>query len=265
MATSRKRWTREELLIALNLYHKLTFGQFHKGQPAIIALAEKLERTTSSIAMKLSNFASQDPALKLRGIKGLPGASAQDRAIWIEFHENLTEAAPASENLIRKLFDVEDDQELEVIPREGIRVRHNPPLGPSQARSTTTIRRGQEYFRDAVLNNFGGKCGVSGLPVRPLLVASHILPWATHPKERWNVRNGLCLSSLHDAAFDRGLISFDESYRMLLSTRLKKELPAKAVEQNFGSYAGVALQIPEDAALPDSAFLATHRERIYLG
>jgi hypothetical protein len=54
------------------------------GQPcassAIIALAEKLERTPSSIAMKLSNFASQDPALKLRGIKGLPGASAQVKA-----------------------------------------------------------------------------------------------------------------------------------------------------------------------------------------
>ena len=52
---------------------------------------------------------------------------------------------------------------------------------------------------------------------------------------------------------------------MLLSTKLKQELPAKSVEQNFGSYVGVALQIPEDAALPDSEFLATHRERIYLG
>jgi putative restriction endonuclease len=64
-------------------------------------------------------------------------------------------------------------------------------------------RRGQGYFRDAVLNNFGGRSGVTGLAVRDLLVASHILPWGSHPTERLNIRNGLCLSRLHDAAFDR--------------------------------------------------------------
>jgi putative restriction endonuclease len=78
--TTRKPWTRDELLIALNLYHKLTFGQMHSRQPAIRALAEKMGRAASSLAMKLCNFASLDPVLKLRGIKGLSGASKQDRA-----------------------------------------------------------------------------------------------------------------------------------------------------------------------------------------
>ena len=67
----RKKWTREELLVALNLYHKLTFGQLHARQSVIVALAEKLGRGANSVAMKLCNFASLDPALKLRGIKGL--------------------------------------------------------------------------------------------------------------------------------------------------------------------------------------------------
>ena len=80
MATG-KRWTRDELLVALKLYHKLTFGQLHARQPATIALAEKIGRGANSLAMKLCNFASLDPALKLRGIKGLPGASALDRAV----------------------------------------------------------------------------------------------------------------------------------------------------------------------------------------
>ena len=40
-------------------------------------------------------------------------------------------------------------------------------------------RRGQEYFRDAVINNSGGVCSVTRLAVRQLLVASHILPWGT--------------------------------------------------------------------------------------
>jgi hypothetical protein len=70
-----QRWTRDELLVALNLYHKLTFGQLHARNPAIIALAEKLGRGANSVAMKLCNFASLDPALALRGIKGLEGAS----------------------------------------------------------------------------------------------------------------------------------------------------------------------------------------------
>ncbi len=64
-----KRWTRDELLVALNIYHKLTFGQLHARQPIIIALAKKLGRSTNSVAMQFNNFASLDPALKLQRIK----------------------------------------------------------------------------------------------------------------------------------------------------------------------------------------------------
>jgi len=63
---TRKRWTRDELLVALNLYHKLTFGQLHARNPAIIALAEKLGRGANSVAMKRCNVASLAPALALR-------------------------------------------------------------------------------------------------------------------------------------------------------------------------------------------------------
>src|ERR1051325_6424286 len=127
-----KLWTRQELFIALNLYHKLTFGQLHARQPAIIALAKKLGRGANSLAMKLSNFASLDPALKLRGIKGLEGASNLDRVIWKEFHENLDEAVPASEEMLRKLFRVEENSTLEVFPKEGVRVGRQPPSGPTE-------------------------------------------------------------------------------------------------------------------------------------
>src|ERR1041385_937343 len=92
-----RRWTRDELLVALNLYHKLTFGQLHARQPAIVALSGKLERSSNSVARKLCNFASLDPALKLRGIKGLEGAGALDRTVWNEFHGNLNEIVPVSE------------------------------------------------------------------------------------------------------------------------------------------------------------------------
>jgi Predicted restriction endonuclease len=262
MATGR-RWRREELLVALNLYHKLTFGQLHARQPAIIALAEKLGRGSNSLAMKLCNFASLDPALKLRGIRGLEGASALDREIWDEFHHDLNETAPATEDALRKLFEVDENSTLEVLPREGIRIRKSPPAGQTDATAIAKRRRGQDYFRDAVLNNFGGRCGVTQLAIRELLIASHILPWGTHVSERLNVRNGLALSRLHDAAFDQGLITFDDDLRLLLSPRLKAELPQRTVAENFGAYAGQPLTLPEDAVLPDPAFLAEHRRKTF--
>ena len=261
----RKNWTRDELLVALNIYHKLTFGQLHARQPVVVALAEKLGRGSNSVAMKLCNFASLDPALKLRGIKGLAGASALDRAVWNEFHADLNEAVPASEGALRKLFGVGENSELEVIPQEGVRVKRLPPSGPTETTASVKLRRGQEYFRDAVLNNFGGRCGVTELAVRELLVASHILPWGTHAAERLNVRNGLCLSRLHDAAFDRGLIAFDDQFRLLLSPRLKGELPQRSVAENFGAFEGEALRFPGDSALPELAFLSEHRASIFKG
>ena len=259
----RKRWTRDELLIALNLYHKLTFGQLHARQPVIVALAEKLGRGANSVAMKLCNFASLDPVLKLRGIKGLAGASALDRAVWDEFHADLNEAVPASEGALRTLFGADEGSELEVLPKQGVRVRKRPLHGPTETTANVKLRRGQEYFRDAVLNNFGGRCGVTDLTVRQLLIASHILPWGTHVAERLNVRNGICLSRLHDAAFDRGLITFDDKFRLLLSPRLKAELPQRSVAENFGAYAGETLHFPDDAAPPELAFLSLHRANIF--
>lgn len=251
------------MLVALNLYHKLTFGLLHSKQPAIVALAEKLGRGSNSVAMKLCNFASLDPALKLRGIKGLEGASQLDRETWKEFHENPNETIPASEEALRQLLEVPDSSDLEVLPKEGFSIIKRPPLGPTDVTATVKQRRGQEYFRDAVLNNFGGCCGVTQLAIRELLIASHILPWGTHADERLNVRNGLCLSRLHDTAFDRGLITFDDNLCLVLSKQLKSELPKRAVEESFGAYEGEALHLPSDAALPQSEFLATHRAKIF--
>lgn len=261
MATG-KRWTRDELLIALNLYHKLTFGQFTSRNPVIVAVAKKLGRKPGGLSMKLCNLASFDPALKMRGIKGLTGASDLDEGMWNEFHANLAETASVSEVAFRALFDADDDNVVEVAPKHGVRV-HKVPAGPTETVAAVKVRRGQEYFRQAVLNNFDGRCGVTGLAVRELLIASHILPWGRHEAERLNVRNGLCLSRLHDAAFDIGLITFDDSLRLKLSCELKSALPQRAVAENFAAYEGEALQLPKDAVLPHEKFLAVHRAEVF--
>jgi len=259
---SSRKWTRDELLIALNLYHKLTFGQMHGRQPAIVATAGKLNRGPNSLAMKLCNFASLDPALKMRGIKGLSGASAMDRSVWSEFHENLSDAAPASEQAFQKLFGAEKGAGVEVASQEGVRPR-KVPHGPTEMTANVKVRRGQDYFRDSVLNNFGGRCGITGLAVRELLVASHIMPWGKYETERLNVRNGLALSRLHDAAFDIGLITFDAELRLKLSKGLKSYLPQTTVTECLAAYEGEPLRLPKDAVLPDEAFLAVHRAKAF--
>ncbi|MFN2475341.1 MAG: hypothetical protein ABR526_03250 [Chthoniobacterales bacterium] len=83
-----RMWSRDELVVAMNLYCKLPFGQLHERNPVIIQLASKLHRTSGSVAMKLCNFASLDPVQQARGIKGLSGTSAGDRAIWDEFNRD---------------------------------------------------------------------------------------------------------------------------------------------------------------------------------
>ena len=153
--------------------------------------------------------------------------------------------------------------EIEVTPDDGVFLRKAPPRGPTEAQTTVKVRRGQDYFRQAVLNNFGGRCGVTGLAVRELLIASHILPWKTHEAERLNVRNGLSLSRLYDAAFDVGLVTFDEKFRLVLSSRLKAEGKHGVVGANFAAYEGEALQLGKDAVLPDEEFLAVRRAKIF--
>lgn len=261
--TPRAKWTRNDLLVALNLYHKLAFGQMHARQPVIVEVAKKMNRGPNSLAMKLCNFASLDPTLQIRGIKGLRGASAQDRDIWEEFSKDMVNMAPASEQALREIYHVTDEFEIDVIPKVGIILRKDRSLRETDKFMTVKVRRGQEFFREAVLNNFDGRCGVTQLPIRELLVASHILPWARHPAERLNVRNGLCLSRIHDAAFDQGLIAFDDSLSLILSSQLRDHLPHPMIVETFEKYEGQSLVLPEEATLPDTSFFAIHRTSVF--
>ncbi len=61
---ARRLWSREESILTLNLYLKLTFGQMNQSNPKVKNLAELLGRTSGSIAMRLVNFAACDPILQ---------------------------------------------------------------------------------------------------------------------------------------------------------------------------------------------------------
>jgi len=204
---------------------------------------------------------------RARGIKGLAGASRQDKIVWNEFQSDTARLAPKSEQLLHDLFTRDDDKELDFLERDRVRLERPvslvAPTGPTEGRATVRIRRGQQFFRQAILNAYGVRCCITGISVPRLLVASHIKPWRDFQAERLNPRNGLCLSALHDAAFDAGLITLDENLRVVLSKQLKSYLPQLALQQCFVSYEGQRIRPPEKLAEPDPSCLAYHREHIF--
>ena len=90
---------------------------------------------------------------------------------------------------------------------------------------SSSLSRGaaQAVFSKHVKQNYNYECCLTGIKTKGLLVGSHIIPWSKNKHERLNPQNGLCLSSLADKCFDKGLISFTNDYRLILSERVKED------------------------------------------
>lgn len=93
-------------------------------------------------------------------------------------------------------------------------------------RSGLVISRvGQGYYRQKLIEKFDGKCAVTGISIRSILVASHIVPWAeANDEEKLDANNGILLSPLYDALFDRHMISFDKSGKILIDRETRHAL-----------------------------------------
>ena len=255
------KWTREHFLIALNLYCTLPFGTFHNTNPIIIDVAAKMGRTPDSLEMQLNNFASVDPVQQARGIKGLPGISNKAVAMWKEYFDNISTLGPESEQLLHDLFTKDQNQEVDFLQRDKVQI--TMPTGPTETQATVKVRRGQSFFRQAILGAYEIRCCISEINVPRLLVASHIKPWGKFPKDRLNPRNGLCLSTLHDAAFDSGLITLDENFCVMLSPSLRSYFPQPMLEQSFVPFEGKPIRLPNKLTEPDPIFIQFHRETIF--
>lgn len=265
----RRAWNYDELVLAMNLYCQLPFGKFHARNPQVVRLAEALGRTPSSVAMKLCNLASLDPAHQERGVSGLSNVSLGNRRVWNEFHGDWNTLVEKSEHLRLQLLCSEDSIERILTSDLATKTAATPEqlspfVGDTENIRFTRVRLAQRFFRRAVLASYNARCCVSGISAKELLVASHILPWSSHPNHRADPRNGLCLSRLHDAAFDRGLISFDSNYRLVLSRELQVHLTNRVLKESFLVFDGQPLKLPQKfRPLPD--FLATHRDQVFRG
>jgi putative restriction endonuclease len=254
----RRLWTREELILALNLYLKLPFGKLHSRTPEIIYLSELIGRTPGSVAMRLNNFASVDPFHQQRGVAGLTGGKKQVEPIWEEFSTNTEGILFESEQLLAQLENNPVEMKYAHILKGTDHLK-----GKTKLREIKT-RVNQNVFRQIVLANYSSTCAISGLNIQDLLIASHIVPWSKNEKERLNPENGLCLSALYDQAFDKGLIAINTRFEVILSKDLKIKKYDSYYGAFFGSYEGKKIYVP-GKYYPRKEFLEYHLDMVFSG
>jgi putative restriction endonuclease len=247
---ANNNWTREEHIIAFNLYSQIPFGRIHMGNPKIIELARLIGRSVGSVSYKLSNFARLDPALQARGIRGSPHGAKGEEEVWREFVDHPEALAYESERLLAerlgKPIEEVADIETKDLPPEGL-----------EREATVRVRVNQSFFRRRIISAYEFRCCVTGLAVRELLVASHIVPWAQDAANRLNPRNGLCLNALHDRAFDRGLMWVEENFTVRFSDRLRQGSKPDDTLAWLTSFEGRQLCLPVKFS-PEPKFLSHH-------
>ncbi|TSJ43588.1 HNH endonuclease [Mucilaginibacter corticis] len=253
MKEGQSLWTKEESILAINLYCKIPFGQMHSRNKDVIELAILIDRSPSAVARKLGNFASLDPKLRERGVKGLENISKLDAQVWHEFMQNWDEEFIEGEKLLAKKKHTTIEQ-LNNIDLDNLK-----DVEGKERERLVRVRVNQSLFRKIVLTNFNNQCCITGIDVPELIVASHILPWSKDKGNRLNPKNGLALNTLHDKAFDCGLITITEELKIKISSRFYKAKNVESIQQNFIAYDGQLLIEPKKFT-PGLDFLKAHNE-----
>lgn len=258
MKEGQKLWTREELVLAINLYCKLPFGRLTSTSAEVKDLAKLIGRTAGSVALKLVNFSSLDPSLQARGIKGMGNASKLDKQLWQEFYHNWDAALSESEILLAKTKHTTIEK-LNKINTDDL-----PKAGKEKERLVRT-RVNQSIFRKIILASYNNTCCMTGINTTELLIASHIVPWSQDITNRLNPMNGVCLNALHDKAFDRRLITIAAAdYTIRVSSKLKKKSLPEAITGYFLALENKVINLP-DKFLPDKELLKAHNEMFAQG
>lgn len=210
------KWSREETILAFDLYCRTPFGKISQGNPEIIELANLLGRTPGSVGLKMHNLAHYDPELQKRNVTAMAHGSKLDGEIFAEFSKDWTNLSYQAQVIRARIQNKDISEIVDLGDVEEI------PIG-NYREQMMKARVGQYFFRMAVMNSYNNRCCITGLERLDLLVASHIKPWKVSDEhtERTNPSNGLCLNALHDRAFDRGLITLDKDYRVIVSNKLK--------------------------------------------
>ncbi len=251
----RINWTTDELILALKLYYNIPFTKIHFSHKEIAELSKIINRTPSSIALKLVNFARLDPDLKKRRISGMKHGSKADEEIWNKYYGKWDVLAYEGEQILatfkNQSIELSSEIDLSNIPAEG-----------KEREVIVKTRVNQKFFRSMVLACYENKCCITGIDIPQLLIASHIKPWSSDIENRMNPSNSLCLNLLHDKAFDKGLITITPDYKIRLSEMIKKNVN-QVIKEFFKNTETKEINLPLKF-LPSKIFLEYHNSEIFL-
>ncbi len=136
----------------------------------------------------------------------MSNASRADREIFEEFYSNQEELAFESEKVSDQFKNTIIEQKYQrALPEQQYMVG-------DELASYVKTKVNRYLFRGMELSNYNSFCVITGISIKPLLIASHIKPWSEGKKQRLNPANDICLSALYDKAFDKGLITFVIDY-----------------------------------------------------
>lgn len=239
-------WSREELILAFELYCRIPFQKTKANNPSVRELASLLGRTPSSVARKLGNLGAFDPVLQRKNISGLSHTSKLDKQIWNEFHADWNSLVWEANKLRIKI------QRQTVAHRSFAQ-----PTGPSETTRITKQRVHQTFFRDVILSSYEATCCVTGIAIPECLIASHIIPWSEDERFRTDPTNGLCLSATFDRLFETGLMTVTDDLLISFSSRIV-DSKAPVLHELLCPYHNQPIRKPR-RFLPSADHLAWHR------
>jgi len=251
---ARDNWNKEQLIVALNLYWKIPYNKISgSSNSEIKRIAPIIDRTPAALAYKLMNFTSLDAEKQKIGNKGKSAAGSSDKEIWNDYFGKWEKLALDSSEILSTIQKKPIEEILHLEPEfaEG-----------KEKERIVKIRVNQNDFRQRILASYNEKCSITGISIKSLLVASHIIPWSKNTLERLNPRNGICLNNIHDKAFDKGLITITTDFKVKLSDAILQKRNDINIQKYFIEYENQSIILPDRFA-PSIEFLEYHHQNIF--
>lgn len=233
MANNRfgKKWSYEEVVLALYAYCHVPFNKASNNNPWILRIASIIGRTPASVKMKIGNLGAFDPSLKEKGISGLTGTSKMDEQVWRDYYGRWDKLVIDAEKIIAN-YDLSQANEVLTLPK-----------GTEQYYRAKR-RLNQSFFRSAVLSSYGSQCCVTGIKEPKLLEACHIKSWSEDEELRTDPSNGLCLNSLLHSAYDNLLITVSPDFKVVFSDEFIFSCGDKALKDYFVAKNQTTIYLP---------------------
>ncbi len=256
----RAHWTHDQLLAAFYLYLQLKPSEIQNEYVAVSQFAKSIGKPKQSVASKLRTFTQLDPVLAEKSIKASDNVTTADKSVWDEFRGDWTAttliAGEAYENLMGSYeataaINQASAGDAAFLFKEG-----------ETKEAIVQVRKNQYVFRKAVMTSYDSTCCITGLKNPRLLIASHIVPWAEDTVNRLNPENGLCLSALHDRAYDQGLITVLPDYSVKTNQSLLDERGNDFLNDALLKFDGQQIRLP-GRFRPNPEFLEKHARRFH--